>query len=228
MNIGKDDVEGVVSALNSQNISGKGLHSRVFENDLCDFFNSEYSLSCSSATAGIHMVLLAGHIGPGDEVILPPTAPVMSVLPILAVGATPVFVDNKKDSFNVCSVDLKAKISRKTKLVINVPMWGYANNIDEIVSISHEFGVKVLEDNSHCHGTKLNNKYLGTFADYAIFSTHERKMITTGEGGFFLIKEKSDYELLMEIRSFGEVARSEAPYIDLKVLTVISLVLILK
>lgn len=150
------------------------------------------------------MVLITLGVGKGDEVILPCTAPIMTVLPIIYVGAKPVFVDSERDNFNINILDLKQKISIKTKLFINVPMWGYANNIFDIVKLCRDKNIPVLEDNSHCHGTKVGHKFLGTYGDFSIFSTHERKLITTGEGAFILVDDKNYYEKLIELRSFGE------------------------
>lgn len=209
VNIDENDVRSLEAAIKEPSISGKGPFVGQFERALCNYFGAEYSLCCSSATAAIHMIMFLEGIGSGDEVMLPPTAPIMTVLPILATGATPVFVDTENDDcFNVSIIDLKNKASSRSRLFINVPMWGYANNIDQVAECCKELNIKVLEDNSHCHGTKLNERYLGLFGDYSVFSTHERKLITTGEGGFILVKEKEDYEKLIEIRSFGEVSRS--------------------
>lgn len=216
VNIDDRDVVQVIAALQEDSISGKGKFVNLFEKKLSTFFEANFALSCCNATLGIYMILLLENIGPGDEVILPPTAPVMSVLPILAVGATPIFVDNENRCFNVDINDLNQKITSNTKLFINVPMWGYANNIDKIVEVCANKNIKVLEDNSHCHGTKFFGQHLGTFGNYAVYSTHERKLITTGEGGFLLIKSKSDYEKLSEIRSFGEIARSDSEYQSIK------------
>ncbi|WP_276505063.1 DegT/DnrJ/EryC1/StrS family aminotransferase [Terrimonas pollutisoli] len=216
VNIDETDIQYLKTAIQKQSISGKGPYVEEFEKALCSYFDSPYALCCSNGTAGIHMVLLLENIQAGDEVMLPPTAPVMCVLPIIAVGAKPVFVDTQSTNFNISIEDLKQKLSAKTKLFINVPMWGYANNIDEVVSVCHQSNVKVLEDNSHCHGTILNDKYLGTFGDYSVFSTHERKLITTGEGAFLLIKNKNDYECLCELRSFGEVSKSDPTFQNIK------------
>lgn len=212
VNIGQEDIESVVAAVTADSISGKGQAVQQLEQALAHFFKVPHTLCCSNATMGIYMILLLEGIGPGDEVLLPPTAPVMTILPILNAGATPVFVDNEPGNFNVCLTGLQQKISDKTRLLINVPMWGYANNIDRISDFCRTKGIKVLEDNSHCHGTRLNDRYLGSFGDYAIFSTHERKLVTTGEGAFFLIRNQADYNRLMELRSFGEVCRTDGEY----------------
>jgi len=206
--IDENDIKMINKSIQEKCISGKGPFVKIFEKKLCEYFQSDFALCCCNGTAAIHMVLLAEDIKSGDEVILPPTAPIMSVLPIVAVGATPIFVDNEPGNFNISIEDLKNKITKKSKLLINVPMWGYANNIDIVSPICKKKGLKILEDNSHCHGTKIANRHLGTFGDYAVFSTHERKLITTGEGAFILVKRKDDYQKLTEIRSFGEAIRN--------------------
>ena len=208
VNVDQSDMDSIQVAITENSISGKGPFVEKFEESLRNYFQSDYAICCSSGTAGIHMILFLENIKPGDEVMLPPTAPIMCALPILAVGAKPIFVDTESDSFNISIQDLEKKRTGKTKLLINVPMWGYSNNIDEVAAYCKKANIKVLEDNSHCHGTTLGDRQLGTFGDYAVFSTHERKLITTGEGGFILVKDQHDYEKLLEIRSFGEMSES--------------------
>lgn len=186
-------------------ISGKGKYVELFESKLCEKFGSNYSLTCANATLGIKMILEILNVKSDEEVMLPCTAPIMCVLPILEIGAIPVFVDTEVDSFSVCIKDLRIKQSERSRLFINVPMWGFANNVIEVVAECKTMGVPVLEDNSHCHGTKIGERYLGVFGDFAVFSTHERKLITTGEGAFLLINDKKDYTNLKELRSFGEL-----------------------
>lgn len=215
VNIDNDDLASVNYALSKNSISGKGPFVEKYEQALGNYFGEPNILACSNATLGIRMILHLEKIGPSDEVILPPTAPVMTILPILACGAKPVFVDSEDKNFNIDLNDLRNKITKNTRLLINVPMWGHANNIRKVVEICKGNKVKVLEDNSHCHGTRLEEKFLGGFGDYSVFSTHERKLITTGEGGFLIIKSKEDYNRLHEIRSFGEVYRDHC---NLKIL----------
>src|SRR5215469_2072888 len=93
INIDDSDVLAVQEALRDSSISGKGPAVARFEKRLSDYYGSPYALCCSNGTAAIQMVLMMEGIQEGDEVLLPPTAPVMSVLPIVALGATPVFVD---------------------------------------------------------------------------------------------------------------------------------------
>ncbi len=207
VNIDKNDILQVVESMTGNSISGKGPYVEEFENKLKSYFGSKYVLTCSSGTSAILMVLMSENVQSGDEVLLPPTAPIMTVLPILHLGAKPVFVDTELNNFNVNLKDLQSKFSQKSKMFINVPMWGYANNVDEVVKICHANGVKVMEDNSHCHGTRLSSSLLGTFGDYSIFSTHERKLISTGEGGFIISQTFENYDKLKEIRSFGEIVR---------------------
>ena len=208
VNIDHSDLEAVKKSLLADRISGKSETVENYEKLLRKFFNSSFAMSCSNGTLAIQMVLMLNKVSSGDEVILPSTAPVMSALPIINLGAKPIFVDTERNNFNIDLNDLNNKISDKTKLLINVPMWGYANNIDKIIEVCQNHNIKVLEDNSHCHGSILKNQFLGNFGDYAIFSTHERKLITTGEGGFILIKNFNDYKELYQLRSFGESVKS--------------------
>jgi len=216
INIDDTDISFLEEAARDKSISGKGPSVERYEMALQQFFDSPYAICCSNGTAGIHMIMMLENIREGDEVLIPPTAPIMSVLPVIASGATPVFIDTCSKGFHLSLEDIDRKRSPRTKLLINVPMWGYANNIIEVSEYCNLHGIKVLEDNSHCHGTLLEGRLMGTTGDYAVFSTHERKLVTTGEGGFLLVKDRNDYEKLLEIRSFGEVAKTGEQFRNIK------------
>ncbi len=126
----------------------------------------------------------------------------MSGLPIIALGATPVFVDCQKNCFKICLENLQTKITKKTKAIISVPMWGYPAFSEELNNVAKKNNLPIIEDAAQAIGTWNNNKYEGTKGTIGCFSTHEIKMISTGEGGFVLTDDDS---LANKVRSFSKL-----------------------
>lgn len=131
----------------------------------------------------------------------------MSALPIIAVGASPVFVDVEVDNFSYDLGDLESKINSHTKAIVTVPMWGYAINTHAISEIAKKYNIPLIEDASHCHGSQEGNQFVGTTGDVSFFSTQERKMVTTGEGGIILTNNADIADRVKEIRDFGKPFR---------------------
>lgn len=210
VNIGADELKQIEEAFNSKQLSGMSSIILKYEKKLADYFKCKHALAITNGTMAIEVSLRAAGVEVGDDVITTPLGPVMTPLPILAIGANPIFVDcESPNSFNISIEDLKSKITSKTKAVITVPMWGYPNNISEIKKFCENNKLVLIEDASHCHGTTLNGKFQGTFGDIGIFSTQERKLIGTGEGGFILTNDTNLAEKIQEIRNFGKPIRKE-------------------
>lgn len=194
------DIENLTNIiLQSKGLSGNSCLIDDYEEALQDFFKVDHAIAVSSGTAAIYTTLYALNVSSGDEVILPVTSAVMTGLPIIALGATPVFVDCQKNSFAICLKSLQTKISKKTKAIISVPMWGYPTFSKNLGDFSRRNNIPIIEDTAQAIGTRNNKKYEGTNGVIGCFSTHEIKMISTGEGGFILT---NDYNLANKIRSF--------------------------
>ena len=210
VNIDTCEFDQIKEVLKSRELSGTSQTILKYESKLANYFQSKYALAVTNGTTAIEIALRAAGVEVGDEIVTTPLGPVMTPLPILSLGAIPVFVDSESsNSFNISINDLKKKISKKTKVVISVPMWGYANNMNEISMFCKENNIILIEDASHCHGTKLDNKFQGTFGDMGIFSTQERKMIGTGEGGFVLTDNTYLASRIQELRNFGKPIRKK-------------------
>jgi perosamine synthetase len=207
INIDDDDISQVVAVLQERQLAGTARIVGEYEGLLATYFGVKYALAVSSGTAALHLLLYLYEVKVGDEVIVPPTAPIMSALPILAVGARPVFVDTYKNSFGYDINDLEKKITFRTKAIITVPMWGYGINTRDVKEIAGRHGIPVIEDASHCHGAKEGGQFIGTSGDVGFFSTQERKLISTGEGGFILTNNQEIAEKVKEIRDFGKPFR---------------------
>lgn len=157
-----------------------------YENALANFFKSKFAIATSSGTAAIQVALFSLGVRSGDEVIISPTCPSMSVLPVIFAGAKPVFCDICKNNFGLDVNELKKVITAKTRAVIEVPMWGYPTRVDILKNFLNKKSIPLILDLAQAHGAMLNGKYLSDYGDVSCFSTHDRKILPTGEGGFIL------------------------------------------
>lgn len=208
VHIDGDDERAVVEALREPELNGNAAVVERYEDDLRQYFSSAFALGYVNGTSAIHAALLAANVMPGDSVMVPPTAPVMTCLPILLAGARPVFVDVcSTHDFGISVEDLANKLTRPVKAIIAVPMWGYPSDLSEVLSFARSRSIVVIEDAAQAHGSEVSGQFVGTLADIGAFSTHDRKLVCTGEGGFLLTNDEQTYIRLKEIRGFGRLLR---------------------
>lgn len=162
-----------------------------FEEKLCTIFNTDFAIAVNSGTSAIHCSLIACGIEEGDEVIVPALSLVMTIAPILYLKAIPIFVDCKINKIDFDENDLLKKISKKTKAIIPVHMWGYSYNMSFLKEIVRDKNIYIIEDACQAHGSKWKDKYLGTIGNLGCFSMKDGKIISTGEGGFILTNDKN-------------------------------------
>lgn len=204
VNLDVTDFAWLGRGLEGLELSGSAKIVGQFEQALAAKFGKAKAVTLCSGTVSIYAALWALGVGPGDEVIVPPTAPIMSGLPIVHLGATPVYADvTTTPGFGYDPADLDAVIGARTKAVLAVPLWGYPIDMEAISEVTRRKGVALLEDCAQSHGTTWKGKYLGTFGDAGCFSTHERKLITTGEGGFVLTDRPDLAEAVHTLVRYG-------------------------
>jgi dTDP-4-amino-4,6-dideoxygalactose transaminase len=180
--IGEDEINEVVDSLKSGWIT-TGPKVKLFEDAFKAYVGSPYSVALNSATAGLHIALLAVGVSPGDEVITTPMTFAATVNMIIRVGATPVFVDIEPGTLNMNAEQIRHKISGRTRAVIPVHFAGQPCDMDTIFAIAEEFGMNVIEDAAHAVGTEYKGRRIGSLPSVSVFSFHPIKNITTGEGG---------------------------------------------
>ena len=122
INFDERELDEIRKTFDTRKLSGTSEIVKQYEQKLANFFGVKHAIAVSSGTSALHALLYAHDIGKGDEVIVSPSAPIMSALPMLAVGATVVFADNELNSFGFDIDDLRNKITDKTKMIISVPM----------------------------------------------------------------------------------------------------------
>ena len=188
-----------------------------FEADLEAFVGEDRKVvALSAGTAAIHLALIAYGVGPGDEVIVQTFTFCASSHPITYLGATPVFVDSERDSWNMdpqlmeeAIKDRIAKTGRKPKAIIPVALYGMPYRIDEIMAIAEKYDIPVIEDAAEGFGSRYEGRVLGTFGRYGVLSFNGNKMITTSGGGALICR---DEEAKREIMFYATQAREAYPY----------------
>ena len=194
-----------------------------FEKDLEEFVchtdSTELSkrvVALSSGTAAVHLALVACGIGPGDEVITQSFTFCASAHPVTYLGATPVFVDSEKDTWNMdpelmeeAIKDRIAKTGRKPKAIVPVALYGMPYRIDKIMAIAERYGIPVVEDAAEGFGSRYKGQVLGTFGKYGVLSFNGNKMITTSGGGALITANDSEWR---EIMMYATQYRESYPY----------------
>lgn len=204
VNITKDELLAAAGPLTSQRISGSAAVVKEYESKLSTLFGIGHAVALNSGTVSIYCAMRALGIGPGDEVIMAPTAVVMSALPVSLLGAKTVFADTTREAgFGLDVQSVERYINKNTKAVVSVPLWGYPVPMTELAHLCKDRGLHLIEDIAQAHGTKWNGKYLGTFGSAGCMSTHERKLITTGEGGVVLTNDPDVAQKVNTLRRYG-------------------------
>lgn len=165
------------------------------------------SVAVSSATAALHLSLLALGVGPGDEVLVPSLTFVACANAIRYTGAIPVFVDIvSDDDWNICPIDSARKISPKTKAIMVVHYAGYPCAMDSFLTLAGKYGLNIIEDCSHAPLASIGGRMVGTIGKVGCFSFFSNKNLTTGEGGMVTTHSSEIAERLRVLRSHGITA----------------------
>jgi len=180
---------------------------RKFEKNFSNYIDSKYALATSSCTGAIHLALLALGIKKGDEVIVPEITWIATVEPILYIGAKPIFVDIDKDSWCIDPQKIMMAITKKTKAIIPVHLYGNMCNMDEILEIASKFDLKVIEDAAEALGSEYNGNKAGSIGHVGVFSFHGTKTMTTGEGGILVTNDINIYEKAKILNDHGRNPR---------------------
>src|SRR3990167_6625146 len=184
-----------VECLKSGWISSKGEYVAKFESAFSDYHKALYGISCSSGTNALILALRACNIGKGDEVIIPEFTMIATAWAVTIAGARPVFVDCGND-LNIDVSLIEGKITKRTRAIIPVHVYGRVCDIDAINQIAHDYNLYVIEDSCEAHGTKVRG-------DIACFSLFANKIITAGEGGICITNDK---RLAKQIRHLSSMA----------------------
>lgn len=195
-----------------------------FEKDLEVFVNRRENaellhkkvVALSAGTAAVHLALIGCGVGQGDEVLVQSFTFCASSHPVTYLGATPIFIDSEKDTWNMdpelleeAIKDRIAKTGKKPKAIIPVALYGMPYKIDRIMEIADSYGIPVIEDAAEGFGSRFKGQVLGTFGRYGVLSFNGNKMITTSGGGALICPNKEEAR---EILWYATQARESYPY----------------
>mgnify|MGYP006419152171 FL=1 len=200
--ISNDDKQIVNKAL-SQSMLTLGPQLEKFEKDFCKYSKSKYAVAVSNCTAALHLSLMALGIKKDDEIIIPDLTFVADANAVLACNAKPVITDINQNNFFLSISNLKKNITKKTKAIIPVHIYGQVCNIEEILDVAKDNNLKVIEDCAHAVGTFHKSKHVGTLGSTGCFSFYPTKNITTAEGGMVITNSKQIAEKVRQLRSHG-------------------------
>ncbi len=199
----------VNECLDTSWISSRGRFVNEFEQKFSEFVGTQHAASVSNGTVALHLALLALGIGPGDEVIVPTLTYIASVNAIAYTGATPVFVDSVRSTWQIDPEDVRRHITPRTKAIMPVHLYGQSCDMDALMAIAREHRLFVVEDCAEAFGTLYKGRHVGTFGDISTFSFFGNKTITTGEGGMVVSNDKTLIERARHLKGQGLAAHRE-------------------
>lgn len=204
-NITQSEIDAVVAVLRTPNLS-IGPKVPEFEAAVARYCGTKHGVACSSGTTGLHMLMHAVGVGPGDEVITTPFSFVASANCILMVGATPVFVDINSNTWSIDPSGIEAAITPKTKAIIPVDVFGQIADMAAILPIARRHKLRVVEDSCEALGSECGGRRAGSFGDAGVFGFYPNKQITTGEGGLIVTDDADIANLCRSLRNQGRDA----------------------
>ena len=182
-----------------------GKRVQEFELSLRNFLDVKHAIAVNTGTAALHAALLALDIKADDEILLPSFTFVATANSVVASGAKPVFVDINTKDYTIDLQDLKRKISKKSKAILPVHLYGHPSDLYELNEIANQYSLYIIEDACQSLGSIYKNKQTGTFGTMGCFSMYAGKVMTSGEGGAIVTNDDKIADTLKMIRNHGMV-----------------------
>jgi dTDP-4-amino-4,6-dideoxygalactose transaminase len=189
----EEDEAAVLAVMRDGDLS---LHpvTRKLEQDYREYFGVKHALAHCNGTAALLAAFFALDLRPGDEVIVPSATWWASVVPMLWVGAVPVFAESEDQRLGLDPEDVRRRITPRTRAIVVVHLWGMPSRMTELLAIAKQHKLAVIEDASHAPGATWRGRKCGTLGDIGIFSLQSQKLAPAGEGGMFLTNRDDLFE----------------------------------
>lgn len=187
----------------------------IFEKEFAKFCKVQYAVGVSSGTAALFLALKSLAIGKDDEVIVPSFTYIATALAVSYTGAKPVFSDIEEHTYNIDPAGIKRAITKKTKAIIPVHLYGRPADLPEILKIAHKYNIKVIEDAAQAHGAAIEMgagalRFAGGIGDIGCFSFYPSKNLgALGDGGIITTNSKEIYRKLLMLRDYGRISKYE-------------------
>ena len=198
-----DDERAVIQILRDGDISTHPVI-RQLEQDYREFSGLPYALAHCNGTSALMAAFWAIGLQPGDEVLVPSATFWASVLPLVWLGAVPVFCESEPERLGLDPVDMEKRITARTKAIVVVHLWGMPSKMTEVKALAQKHRLKIIEDASHAQGASWRGQACGTLGDIAVFSLQGGKLAPAGEGGMLLCKDRDYWERAV---CFGDITR---------------------
>lgn len=202
----RDEIDAAVAVLASGHVNyWTGDECRHFEGEFAAFCGARHAISLANGTLALELALYALGIGPGDEVIVPARTFIASASCVVARGAIPVVVDVDPVSQNLTAETVRAALTPKTRAIVAVHLAGWPCDMDPIMSLARDQGIRVVEDCAQAHGATYKDRPVGSFGDCAAFSFCQDKIMTTGgEGGMLVLDDTRAWEKAWAYKDHGK------------------------
>jgi dTDP-4-amino-4,6-dideoxygalactose transaminase len=200
--VGDEEINEMIDSIRSGWIT-TGPKVEKFATAFAAYVGGKFAAPLSSATAGLHLALLAHGIGPGDEVITTPMTFAATVNVIVLVGATPVLADIDRSTLQIQPEEVKKKVTARTRALLPVHFAGQPSDLDPLLALAKQHNLAVIEDAAHAAGTEYKGKKIGSFNTTSVFSFHPNKNITTGEGGMVVTPDEKIFDSVSLLKFHG-------------------------
>lgn len=185
--------------------SVEGTKVREFEDAFARFHDAQFAVCVTNGTAALEVALRAAHIGCGDEVIVPPYTFIATATAVLAVGATPVFVDVEEESLNIDPAKIEEAITPRTRAVIPVHIAGCPADMDGVLEVARKHNLLVIEDAAQAHAAEWKGTKVGAIGDMGCFSFQASKNLNAGEGGAVITNDPHWADQIWSVHNVGRV-----------------------
>ena len=204
----KDEIDKAVLSVIENTAFILGPQGKALEQSIAAYHGVKFAVGVASGTDALHLALRAADIGPGDEVITTPFTFIATAEAISYVGAVPVFVDIRPDTFNMDVSQIASKITKRTRAILPVHLYGQAADMGPLMEIAKKHHLKIIEDCAQSFGSEYNGKKTGTFGDMGCFSFFPSKNLGCyGDGGMIITDDKNLAERLLSLRNHGSKVR---------------------
>ncbi len=201
--LGSKEEQYVLECLRDNWISSNGKFVGQFETAFSAYCGQKYGIGVCNGTVALHLALAALDVGPGDEVIMPTFTIASTAFAAIYCGAKPVFVDVQQDTWNMDPAKIEAKITKKTKVIMPVHMYGHPCDMEAIMRVARKYRLYVVEDAAETHGAQYRGQKVGSFGDIACFSFYSNKIITCGEGGMVVTRNTKLAEKCQRLKNLA-------------------------
>jgi hypothetical protein len=202
----EDEVEAAAAVLRSGKVNyWTGEEGRNFEREFAQFTQCQHAVAVANGTVALELALRALEIGPGDDVITPSRTFIATASSVVLAGARPVFADVDRDSQNITAETIRAALTPATRAIIVVHLTGWPCEMDEILTVARQFGLKVIEDCAQAHGATYRGRPAGSLGDIAAFSfCQDKNMTTAGEGGMVVTNSEPLWSRMWSYKDHGK------------------------